>query len=72
MIDLIIITVIITSFVLGLVWYSTFVNTAYGMAEINASSQTTAMIFEALRSPDIVYEYNGWHIAKYLFKEERK
>ena len=47
-------------------------NTAYGMAEINASSQTTAMIFEALRSPDIVYEYNGWHIAKYLFKEERK
>ena len=47
-------------------------NTAYGIAEINANNQTTAMIFEALRSPDIVYEYNGWHIAKYLFKEKNE
>ena len=46
-------------------------NTAYGIAEINANIQTTAIIFEALRSPDIVYEYNGWHIAKYLFKEKK-
>ena len=36
------------------------------MAEIMEIAQTRMIILTALLKPDMVWEYNGWQIAKYL------
>ena len=36
------------------------------MAVAKAKNQSAAMILLARRSPDMVYEYSGWQIARYL------
>ena len=41
------------------------------MAVAKAKNQSAAMILLARRSPDMVYEYSGWQIARYLNKQER-
>ena len=39
------------------------------MAVAKAKNHSAAMILLARRRPDIVYEYSGWQIARYLKRE---